>query len=244
VESPQKDLADRTAIVTGASSTIGAATARRLAAGGACVGLASLPCATGRLDALVAEIQDAGGQAFPLPADLGTRAQARALVHRVVETWGHLDILVVADDDAMAAGGVPANGAGARPCLGQAHPAVRGLLHLATAALPMMTRQGRGDIVTLAPVAGHVLRVGAGGLASARIALEVAALCDSLRRQAGERGIRVAVIEPDIPAPWQDAPGQGSTAAEDVADAIVYVLTQPPRVSIAELLIWPTHQPA
>jgi len=74
--------------------------------------------------------------------------------------------------------------------------------------------------------------------------LEVAALCDALRRQAGGRGVRVAVVEP---ASWALRPDERNPVpltAEDVAEAILYVLTRPPHVSIAELLIRPTNQRA
>lgn len=150
---PTGGLANEVAIVTGASSGIGEATARLLAAEGARVALAAPPSVSAHLDTLATQIRDAGGQALPLPADLGTRAEARALVRRVVEEWDRLDILVVADGyDATA--GLPRDGASARPRLGQPHPALRGLLHIATAALPVMARQGGGDIVVVAPVAG------------------------------------------------------------------------------------------
>jgi len=242
-------LAERVALVTGIPSAIGAATARLLTAEGAQMTLAAPSSTSARLDALAAQLRDEHSQPLVLPAALGTRAQARVLVRHVIEEWGRLDILVVTDGyDATADG----DGATARPRLGQPHPAVRGLLHVATAALPQMERRGSGDIVVIAPVAGHVLRAGAGGLASARIALEIAALCDNLRRRGGPRGIRVAVVEPDGLALERDV-GQSvplgardntSLSAEDVAEAILYVLTRPPHLSIAELLIRPTNRPA
>lgn len=159
-------LENRVATVTGASSAIGAALARLLATEGTRVALTAPPSASDRLAALAARIGDASGQTLPLPGDLGTRTHARALVRRVVDEWGHLDILIVAGGyDATADG---SDGASAHPSLGQPHPAVRGLLHVATAALPQMERQGGGDIVVITPVTGRVLHAGAGGLASAR----------------------------------------------------------------------------
>jgi len=236
-------LGGRVALVIGATSVVGAATTRVLATTGARVALADPPPASVQLDALSTQIREAGGQALPVPVVFDTRARARALVRHVVEVWGHLDILVVADgyDDALAAP-MSANGARASHRLGEPDPAVRGLLHIATAALPVLTRQGGGDIVVIAPVAGRVLRAGAGGLASARVALEVAALCDTLRRQAGPRGVRVAVVEPDLVAREGSAGRSTSPTAEDAADAILYVLTRPPHLNIAELLIRPTDR--
>ncbi len=236
-------LTGRVALITGTLSTTGVATARLLVDEGARVALTASPSASGHLDALAAQLRETGGQILVLPADLGTRARACALIRRAVEEWGRLDILVVADGYNATAGAL-ADGATALPRLGTPHPAVRDLLHVAMAALPQMERQGGGDIVVVAPVAGHALRAGVGGLASARIALEVAALCDNLRRRGGSRGVRVAVIEPDGLASEPDAHNPASLTAEDVAEAILYVLTRPPRVSIAELLIWPTNQPA
>ncbi len=133
-----------------------------------------------------------------------------------------LDILVAADGyDATA--GIPTDGATAHSCLGQPHPAVRGLLH-----------------VTITPVASHVLHAGTGGEAAARGALEVAALCDNLRQRGGERGIRVAVVEPAGLTPRSDGSGPTSLSTGEVADAILDVPTRPPRVSIAETLLRPT----
>ncbi len=142
--------------------------------------------------------------------------------------------------DAMT--GIPTDGASVPPRLGQPHPALRGLLQAATAALPVMTRQGSGDIVAVAPIAGHVVR--ADGIASARVALEVAALCDALRRWAGVRGVRVAVVEPDLALLGPDVSSPTSPTAEDVAEAILYVLTRPPRVSVAEVLLRSTNRSA
>jgi len=236
-------LTGRVALITGTLSTISVATARLLVDEGARVALTASPSASARLDALATQIRGAGGQLLSCPADLGTRARARALVRRVVEEWGRLDTLVVADGYDAAAG-LPNGGVSALPRLGQPHPAVRGLLHVATAALPPMERQGGGDIVVVAPVAGHVLRAGAGGLPAARVALEVAALCDNLRWRGGPRGVRVAVVEPAGLASRSDAHNPASFTTEDVTDAILYVLTQPPRVSIAEIFLQPTNRPA
>ncbi len=229
------------ALITGAHSTIGSATARLLAAEGAHVALAAPPTASALLNTLATQIEDAGGHCLIIPTDLGTRVRARTLVRRVIETWGRLDILVVADGDDAAAG-LPSDGSSALCLLGQPHPAVRGLLHATTAVLPPMTRQGGGDIVVVAPVAGRVLRSGSDGLASARVALEVAALCDTLRRQAGPHGVRVAVVEPDLVAGKGSDGRSTSPAAEDAADAILYVLTRPPHVSIVEVHIRPTDR--
>ncbi len=237
-QSASTPLAGRVALITGTLSTISVATARLLVDEGARVALTASPSAPARFDALAAQIRGTGGQILSFPADLGTRARARALVRRIVEERGRLDILVVVGGyDATA--GLPPDGTTARPRIGQPHPALRGLLHVATAALPQMERQGGGDIVVVAPVAGHVLRAGVGGLASARIALEVAALCDNLRRRGDPHGIRVAVVEPAGLASRSDAHNAASLTTEDVADAILYVLTRPPRVSIAEILLRP-----
>ncbi len=105
----------------------------------------------------------------------------------------------------------------------------------------------------VAPVAGRVLRAGVSNLASARIALEVAALCDTLRRQAGPYGVRVAVVDSSLVALESGASGAAPSApeagaplaplqAEDVAATILFVLTQPLHVSINEILIRPTDQ--
>lgn len=237
-------LTGRVALITGTLSTTGVATARLLVDEGARVALTASPSASGHLDALAAQLRETGGQILVLPADLGTRARACALIRRAVEEWGRLDILVVADGYNATAGAL-ADGATALPRLGTPHPAVRDLLHVAMAALPQMERQGGGDIVVVAPVAGHALRAGVGGLASARIALEVAALCDTLRQQGGPRGVRVAAGRARRPRPaaGREQPCIADRRGRGRRDLLCAHPTPVPHSS-AELLIRSTNQPA
>jgi len=190
-------LAGRVALLTGATSLIGAATARALTVAGARVAIADVLPASPHLDALAAQIRETGGQALPVPAVFDTRVGTRALVRRVVDAWGRLDILVVADGYDAAAG-LPSDGASALPRLGQPHPALRGLLHAATAVLPQMERQGGGDIVAVAPVAGGATDFCERAARHSGNGRSARAARDGQRRGGGSRGwvgrrIRVAV---------------------------------------------------
>ena len=199
-------MADRldgtVALVTGASSGIGEATARELAAQGAAVGVAARR--RDRLDALAAGIEDAGGRALVLEADVTDTEQARATVQRTVDELGRLDAVI--------------NNAGVM-LLG---PAVG------------------------APAEGW----------DRMVALNVGADSEALRQELAPRHVRVSLVEPDAVATELSShlrPEIREQAmerfrkverleAEDIADAIAYVVTRPRRMAVNEMLVRPTQQ--
>ena len=128
-------LTGTTALVTGASSGIGAATARQLAALGASVALVARR--RDRLEALAAEIEQAGGTALVIEADITDRAQAQAAVDRTVERFGQLDILVN-NAGLMLLG--PVVGADPEDWERMIAVNVQGLLHTTHAALPHLLK--------------------------------------------------------------------------------------------------------
>jgi len=240
------------AIVTGASSGIGSAVARQLAAAGARVVLAARR--EDRLDALRAAIVAAGGIALGVPTDVTDRGSVQATVDRAHETFGPVDFLV--------------NNAGVMPLSPirdrriddwdwMIDVNIRGVLYAIAAVLPDMLDRKRGHIINVSSVAGR--RPLPAGVIYSATKFAVRAISDGLRLElsAGD-GIRVTDIEPGvvatelqdhIPDPatrqrFQDHwEGRTPLAADDVARAVVYAASQPPHVNVNEILIRPTDQP-
>src|SRR5687768_5234107 len=153
----ESKLADTVALVTGASSGIGAATARRLAEHGASVALVARR--VDRLEALAADINGSGGSALVVEADITDRTQAEVAVQRTVERFGRLDALVN-NAGLMLLG--PVVGADAEEWDRMIAVNVQGLLYTTSAALPHLLQSaedGRrrvADIVNISSIAGRV----------------------------------------------------------------------------------------
>jgi len=243
------------ALVTGASSGIGEATARVLAAQGAAVVVAARR--KGRLDALVADIGAAGGTALAVEADVTDRAQATALVERTVAELGRLDTLVN-NAGVMLLG--PIVDAPIEEWDRMVALNVQGLLACAHAALPHLLAAAEdsprrvADMVNISSVAGRVPRLGSGVYNLTKHG--VGAFSESLRQEVTKRHVRVSLVEPGAVdtelASHVREEVQGAMRkrfadvermqAEDIADAITYIVTRPRRVAINEVLIRPTEQ--
>ncbi|MEU8694982.1 SDR family NAD(P)-dependent oxidoreductase [Streptomyces sp. NPDC048665] len=244
-------LAGCAALVTGASSGIGAATALSLARQGAAVAVVARR--TGRLEELAAAIRDRGGSCSVLTADLGDAVQARRAVEDAVECCARLDVLV--------------NNAGyvAMGTIEEGDPAdwermvdlnFKAVLHLSQAAMPHLLRaaadgsRGIADLVNVSSVGGRVVRRNNGIYSATKHA--VGAFSEALRQEVTARGVRVGLIEPGLTA-TEMATGPGSAAArgmpqkawlhaDDIARAITFMVTQPPHVAINEIMVRPTAQ--
>jgi hypothetical protein len=245
-------LSDAAAIVTGASSGIGEATARMLAAEGTAVALAARR--EERLEALRDEIEADGGTALVVPTDVTDRAQVQALADQTLDAFGSIDVLV--------------NNAGIMPLsmMENLHEDeweqmvdvnIKGVLYAIGAVLPAMKEQeSGGHIVNISSVAGR--RVFPGSAVYSGTKFFVRALSEGMRDElAGAHGIRVTSIEPgavdtELPETITDedilASMQESFAdlemleSEDIAEAIRYALVAPDRVDIEELLVMPSDQ--
>jgi NADP-dependent 3-hydroxy acid dehydrogenase YdfG len=245
---------DRTvALVTGASSGIGAATAAALAAQGATVALAARR--KDRLDTLAADIRDQGGTALVLESDVTDERQATEAVERTVAELGRLDTLIN-NAGVMLLG--PAVGAPLSEWQRMVELNVLGLLYCAHAALPHLLRAAENgprnvaDMVNISSVAGRVARNGSGVYNLTKHG--VGAFSESLRQEVTKRYVRVSLVEPGATATEladHNRPeilerirsqfGQ-RMQAEDIAGAITYIVTRPRHVAINEMLIRPTEQ--
>jgi len=251
-------LAGTVALVTGASSGIGAATARALAVEGATVVAAARR--KDRLDDLVSAIEADGGTAQAVEIDVTDRQAATGFVDVVVAEHGRLDI-VVNNAGVMLNG--PIEDAPVDEWERMVDLNVKGLLYVAHATLPHLLRaaadaepRGVADLVNISSVAGRVARVGSGVYNLTKHG--VGAFSESLRQEVTERHVRVALVEPGAVATElathmrpevlaqmaKRFEGKEILQADDIADAINYVVTRPRHMAINEVLIRPTEQQA
>jgi len=253
VDSP---LSNTVALVTGASSGIGAATARRLAEHGASVALVARRAV--RLEALAAEIREAGGTALAVQADITDRTQAEAAVQQVVDRFGRLDVLVN-NAGLMLLG--PVVGSDVEEWERMIAVNVRGLLSTIRAALPHLLEAAEAgprrvaDIVNISSIASRVAWSGYGVYNLTKFGVN--GFTESLRQEVTRRHVRVGVLEPggvatelashnrpeiqsEMTTPFYEQ--TEVLAPEDVADGVAYMVTRPRHSSIGELWIMPTDQ--
>jgi NADP-dependent 3-hydroxy acid dehydrogenase YdfG len=249
-----RELNGTVALVTGASSGIGEATAIALAEQGAAVAIAARR--KDRIDDLAARITDAGGTALAIESDVTSQEKAEALVDQTVDALGRLDTLVN-NAGVMLIG--PIVDAPREEWERMIDVNVKGLLYCAHAALPHLLAAADdsprkvADMVNISSVAGRVARSGAGVYNLTKWG--VGAFSESLRQEVTGRHVRVSLVEPGAVATElashnrpeiREAMAAGDDfekmVPEDIADAIAYVVTRPWRVAINEVLIRPTEQ--
>jgi NADP-dependent 3-hydroxy acid dehydrogenase YdfG len=248
-------LSGTVALVTGASSGIGEATAKRLAVDGATVAVAARRL--DRLEALVEEIDDAGGKALAIEADVTDRAAAEALVERTVKELGRLDT-VVNNAGVMLLG--PALEAPIEEWERMVDLNLKGLLYVAKAALPHLLKYADEaprlvtDMVNISSVAGRRPREGSAVYNATKFG--VGAFSEALRQEVTERHVRVSLVEPGAvitelsshnrPEVLAEIKGRFGEIerleADDIADTISYIVTRPRHVAINEILVRPTEQ--
>ncbi len=252
-------MADRldgtVALVTGASSGIGEATALALAAQGATVAVAARRA--DRLDDLVARISRTGATALAIETDVTDRAQAEAAVERTVRELGRLDT-VVNNAGVMLLG--PIVDAPIEEWDRMLALNLQGLLSVAHAAIPHLLKAADdaprhvADLVNISSVAGREVRLGSGVYNLTKHGVN--AFSESLRQEVTKRHLRVSLVEPgavatELTSHLREEIRQQSQQrfadmqrleAEDIADAIAYIVTRPRHVAVNEVLIRPTEQ--
>jgi clavulanate-9-aldehyde reducatase len=244
-------LEGRRAVVTGASSGIGEATALALAREGATVSLGARR--KDRLDELAQRIESEGGTAHSFEVDVGDETAAQALIEGAAERMGGLDMLIN-NAGVMLLG--PVEGGDSDEWRRMIDVNVLGLLYCTQAALPLIREAGGGNIVNVSSVAGRVAALGSGVYNFTKFG--VVGFSEALRQEAMHSGIRVTVVEPGFVATELQGHNTNPVVvqaiekmreqtgevlqAEDIAAAIHYVVSQPQRVNIGEMLIRPTGQ--
>jgi NADP-dependent 3-hydroxy acid dehydrogenase YdfG len=245
-------LKGRVAVVTGASSGIGAATALLLAEEGASVVLAARR--RERVDDLAEEATRKGGRAMALPTDVTRRSEVEALVARTEEAFGPPDILV---NSAGVMPLAPLTEARVEDWEAMVDVNLKGILFAVGAVLPGMLRRGSGHIVNVGSLAGR--RPFPGGTVYSATKFAVRALTWGMQLElSAAHGIRVTDIQPgvvdtelmdQIPSRavreqfrvgWE---GRRKLRPEDVAQAVLFAVTSPEHVNVNEVLIRPTDQP-
>jgi NADP-dependent 3-hydroxy acid dehydrogenase YdfG len=244
-------MPDRVAVVTGASSGIGEATAKALAREGYAVALAARR--EQRIGELAQELSADGRKALAVPTDVTDESSARALIQTAKAELGSVDVLVN-NAGVMLLG--PILGADLEHWQRMVSVNLLGLMYCTHAAFQMMQEQGGGHIVNVSSVAGRTARFGSGVYNATKWG--VGAFSESLRQEGANYNVRVTIIEPG----FVDTELQGHNdnpmvvetleknreqigtvlTADDIANAIVYAVQQPDHVGINEVLVRPTRQ--
>lgn len=242
-------LADKVVAITGASSGIGAATARRLAGRGCAVALGARR--TERLDELAAELRAAGGRAATVPVDVTRADDLQRLVDSAVSEFGRLDILV------SNAGIGPISPLRARrrgDWDAMIDVNLRGVLHGIDAALPVFEEQGRGHFVTIVSTAGLKIVPTMAVYAATKNAVRT--LLEGLRQESTDGTLKTTAISPGyVRTEFGDSITDPAIRAvidtgmqafgldpDAIARTVEFAIDQPWEVEIGELVIRPTVQ--
>ncbi len=245
-------LKNKIAIITGASSGIGEATAKALSFEGAKVVLAARRI--DRLNKLKSEIENSGGKALAVQTDIVKRDEVENLARVTLDEFGQIDILI--------------NNAGLMPLsyVKNLHVEewermidvnLKGVLYAIAAVLPTMRENKKGDIVNISSIAGRKIFPGAAVYCATKFG--VTALSEGMRVELSPKeNIRITSIEPGAVATelthtftdqelidqWNDGRRDHLVPLKpgDIANAIVFAVTQPQGVSVNEILIQPTMQ--
>lgn len=244
-----KSIEGKTIVITGASSGMGEAAARHLAAEGANVVLAARRHE--RIESISAEISRAGGMAISVSTDVTKRENLTRLVQNTVDTFGRIDVLI--------------NNAGVMPLSPVERLKVdewdqmidvnlKGVLYGVAAALPYMMAQKSGHIINLSSVAGHRLFPGSAIYSATKFG--VRAVSEGLRQELKPYNIRTTIISPgavktellehisevDIQKANQAYVSEVGVPADSFARIVAFVISQPEELDINEILFRPTAQ--
>ena len=236
-------LSGKVVIVTGASSGIGAATARALGRLGC-----KLTLAARSADKLRALAEELGPAALDLPTDVTSGADVERMVAKTVEQFGRADVLF-ANAGLYIAGQVADGDPDAWARLMDVN--VDGVMRCVHAVLPHMMAQRSGDILVTSSISGFIDIHWEPIYSASKHAIQ--GFVHTLRRQVAPFGIRVGAIAPGMVANalWGITEAaeidarvaeRASLRSEDVAEAVVFMLSRPPHVTIRDLVILPQNQ--
>ncbi|MER8403675.1 SDR family oxidoreductase [Mesorhizobium sp. M0185] len=243
-------IENKVVVITGASSGLGEATARHLAARGASVVLGARR--SHRIDALIQELTAAGHKAKAVTTDVTDAGQVQNLVNTAVREFGRIDVML--------------NNAGLMPLAPLERLKVdewdrmidvniKGVLYGIAAALPYMKEQRSGHIINVSSVYGHVVDPGAAVYCATKFA--VRALSEGLRKEVKPYNIRTTVISPgavstellehisekDIQQGTSDFVSKIAVGPDTFARTVAFAINEPDDVDINEILFRPTAQP-
>jgi NADP-dependent 3-hydroxy acid dehydrogenase YdfG len=244
-----QNIEGKVVVITGASSGLGEAAARHLAAQGAKVVLGARRA--DRLEALVGEIVASGGKARAVKVDVTNRAEVADLVDTAVRTFGRIDVLL--------------NNAGIMPLSPleslkvdewdqMIDVNVKGVLYGIAAALPHMKRQRSGQVITTASVAGHVVFPASSVYSGTKFA--VRAICEGFRQEVKDYNIRSTILSPgavktelldhisedSVRSANVDYVGKVGISADRFASIVAFAISQPEDVDVNEIIFRPTAQ--
>ncbi|MGW6774270.1 SDR family NAD(P)-dependent oxidoreductase [Streptomyces sp. NPDC055037] len=239
-------LEGKTALVTGASSGIGQATALALSKAGAKVAVGAR-----RTDRLKALAQDAPGEVLVLDLDVTDRQSVQDAITATVDRFGALDALV--NNAGLMLSGMITN-ADTTEWTRMVETNLLGSMYTVHAALGHLLRS-KGAVVQISSTSGRTASAGGGVYAATKFG--ITAFSEALRQEVTAQGVRVIVVEPGFVAteltshitdPAMQAAAKGmaesmrTLQSEDIAGAVLYALTQPEHVAVNEILIRPTDQ--
>mgnify|MGYP003633273215 FL=1 len=242
------NISGKIVVITGASSGLGESTARHLSSLGAHVVLAARR--KDKLDALVAELVSAGGQAVAYQTDVTSQTEVNALIQGALKTFGRIDVLV---NNAGLMANAPLSEGRVDEWDRMIDINIKGLLYGIAAALPVFQEQNSGHFINIGSVAG--LKVfSPGGTVYSGTKFAVRAISEGLRHEVGG-SIRTTTIEPgavDSELKFGSSHQQTSDFVVDfykqaipaasVARAIAFAIEQPADVDINEIVLRPTVQ--
>jgi NADP-dependent 3-hydroxy acid dehydrogenase YdfG len=221
-------------LITGASSGIGAQTARRAVEAGYRLVLAAR--SKEKLDALAAELGGAE-RAIAVTADVTSWEDNEALVAAALKAFGRVDVVFANAGFGAKRGWLEETPEHWREMV---LTNVLGAAYTVRAAIPAL-RDSQGHVLLTGSVAGR--RALPGSLYSCT-KWAVTAMGEAVRADLNGTGIRTTLVEPGaVETPFFDNPGEGRLEADDIARAVIYAVSQPPHVDVNELLIRPVTQP-
>jgi NADP-dependent 3-hydroxy acid dehydrogenase YdfG len=245
-----ENIAGKVIVITGASSGLGAATARLLSQQGAIVVLGARRA--DRIEALASELTSAGAKAAAVVTDVANRGQVKELVNKTVECFGRIDVML--------------NNAGVMPLAPlealktdewdqMIDVNLKGMLNGIAAALPYMKQQKGGHFINVSSVYGH--KVGPNAAVYCATKFAVRALSEGLRQEVKPYNIRTTIISPgavatellehisekSIQAQTKDFVSKIAVPAETFARMVAFAISEPADVDVSEIVFRPTAQP-